>query len=305
MARDKLKVIEIDYCYAKWRAEITDGEEIFTSGIRRYKHPRAVDYLHEKHSYDVSGADIEIYKPDHMKYYPEQPCIAVTRDVSEAVASGIREGKGIYISGGYCNYAPAVAGGIRKALGPDKRIGVVWIDAHADNVVVEEADGPVRLVGIPVSTMLGQTLPGFRTEVCGLSSPIDGQDMILSDIRIMSEDSARHLEEAGVVRLDASCFDDEECWSKHIDDLAQRVDAIFLMVDADILKFEYIPSYEKRVPYGHDLSVVAHNVGNVMSTGKVAAFATFCFDFDHYERGTLRTNESLRTIVETALKAWN
>lgn len=302
---DKLRIIECDYCYAKWRAEIVDGDEVYTSGIRKYKHPRSTDHMHEWDSYQVSGADTEIYEVDHMRYQPEQPCIAVTQDYSDAVYEGLSEGKAILAAGGYCNYAPAIVGGIQRAYGKSAEIGVVWIDAHADNVIVENSDGPVRLVGVPVSTMLGQTLPGYRKNVCGLEIPVKGSNMILSDIRIMDERSAESLESAGTVRLDASQFDDDNAWKEQIQALADRVDVIFLMVDADILKFENIPSYEKRVPYGHDLSTVVRNVETVIRTGKVSAMATFCFDFDHFERDTARTNESVRTIIEAAIKAWD
>ena len=69
-------------------------------------------------------------------------------------------------------------------------------------------------------------------------------------------------------------------------------------------RYKNFPYRLKKVPYGHDLDVVVRNVEAVMATGKVAAFATFCFDFDHYERDSSITNESLRTIAEAALKAW-
>ena len=301
----KLKVIECGYCYAKWRAEMVNGCEVLTSGIRPFKGPRAIDYIRDKGTFDRANCDIEFYQVSHLKELAMQPAVAITRDYSNAVCSGIRDGRKIMAIGGYCNYAPAIVGGLQRALGKDTSIGVVWMDAHSDNVVVEETDGPVRLVGVPVSTMLGQTLPSYRVEVCGLEEPLKGSNMIMSDIRIMNESGAGHMEEAGVIHLDASQYDNTKCWKEHVHELAERVDVIFLMVDADILKYDYIPSYEKRVPYGHDLETVQRNVEAVLRTGKVEAMATFCFDFDHYDNDHERTSESLRRIIEAALDNWN
>ena len=57
---------------------------------------------------------------------------------AKACERAAREGKKILVSSGYCAFAPAILGGLQRALGPEKTVGVVWMDAHCDNLIVEQ-----------------------------------------------------------------------------------------------------------------------------------------------------------------------
>ena len=152
--------------------------------------------------------------------------------------------------------------------------------------------------------MMGLTMDKFRKEICGLTKPCEGDHIVAGDMRIMDEETAQILSDQGVHWLDATAFRDSAVWTAAINELAEKVDVIFLSVDADILAGEYVPAYFKAVPYGQSLETVKRNVRTVMGTGKVAAFSTFCFDFDNYFQGGPRTSESGAEIVRVGLESW-
>ena len=212
------------------------------------------------------------------------------------------------VAGGYCNYAPAVAGGIQRAIGTDKILGIIWLDAHTDCRVPGHSSGNLtRLVSVPLSTLTGladETLLTYRTDICGLAVPCRGENIIASDTRIMDEESANNFVTANILRLDASDFQRQDVWQRHVKALAERVDAIYMSIDADILEYEYVPSYIKKVPYGQNLDTVMRNVGIVTETGKVCALSLFCFNFDCSGKESMRTYKSAVDIMQAGLSKW-
>ncbi len=304
MAIRHLSVIESPYMYNAWKAGIDgNGKEYFESQEKYFTGPRTSDWFRENKVYDAAGVPVDITVLDHTKDPGSQPCAAVTRQVSDLVFRAVSDGSKAVMVNGYCNYAPAVAGGIQRAIGPDRTLGLIWIDAHSDCRIVT-ADEPRRLVAVPMSTMLGKTLDGYRTQVCRLAEPIIGSNIVAGDVRFMDETSGGIFEKEGVIRLDGTAFADRKRWEDEVGSLAERVDAIYISVDADILKAQYIPSYIKAVPYGHDPETVAENVAAAVRTGKAAALSLFCFDFDLWENGGETTCRSAACILESALKNW-
>lgn len=304
--KNGLLVIGCPYNDNIWTADCTGGAPVYSSELKLYEGRRAVDLYRETGLYNAMGLPVEVYEVDYNRYkekYP-QPCLGVTREFSDAVCAGVSRGSAVLVAGGFCNYAPAVAGGIQRAIGADKKIGIVWMDAHADCQIAETAKGPKRFVGLPMSTMLGLTMDSFREEICGLEKPCLGDHVVAGDLRIMDEETAGRLSAKGVHWLDATAFRSQEMWDAAIRELAGKVDAIFLSVDADVLSSGYVPAYIKAVPYGHDVATVQRNVRSVMATGKVAAFATFCFDFDRYSHGGPRTCESGAAVIRAGLESW-
>lgn len=300
----RLTVVECPYCYAGWTAEAQQGETVFRSSLRECVYPQAADLYRQEGIYQKAGFSPEFCRIDAQAWSQYPPHEGLTRAFAQAVRQGLEKGDGALLAGGYCNYAPAVLGGMAQALGPEQRLGLVWMDAHADNRILEKQKGPLRLVSLPMAALTGQTMPEFRRQVCGLERPIEGRNILASDIRIMDESCAQNLIDAGVKRLDASQFDREEVWRQAVEELAGRVDALYLSVDADILKPELIPAYEKPVPYGHDLETVARNIRIVMETGKVRVFSAFCFDFDKGGEEDRQNHRSGLALVSAALESW-
>lgn len=301
---NRLKVIQCKYCYAGWAASLIGGREVFTSSVKEFCQRREVDLYNLCGVYGTAGVPYEIHNIDYENYKQYEPFEGITRDYSDAVCKGVSENKGVLIAGGYCNYAPAIVGGLQRAVGEDKKIGVVWIDAHSDNQRLEDYDEPVRLVAVPMSTMVGQTLPEYRSNICGLKRPLDGRNILISDARDTLADEEANMRNASITRLQSSAFDDPEAWKKAVQALADRVDAIYLAVDADILDFQFIPAYEYEIPGGHHIDTVMNNIAAVMATGKVSVFSVACIDFDHYERGGEYTYLSGMKLIASGLQGW-
>lgn len=300
-----LTVIECGHCYNRWRVDTRVSPSKVISSIKPFKGPRDVEYYRKRGLYEEMGLPVEIREADFEKYKQYEPYIGIMKNFSDEVCRGLKKGNAVLIPTGYCAYAPAIAGGIQRALGTDKKIGVVWIDAHADNRVVETSElEEVRLVGIPVSAMAGQTMEKWRKEACGLEIPCEGKNILASDLRMTDEEFERNKKAAGLIHLTAAEFEDEERWKTAVSELAGRVDVIYLSVDADILRAEDIPAYEKYVPEGHTIACVSRNIQIVMETGKVVAYSLFCIDFDHYEKGGERMYESGRCLLSAGIGKW-
>ncbi len=300
----ELLILECDQCHNEWKVDMTSGHAVVSASPRPFTGPRDVAYYKEHGIYAAAGVPYREEEVRPSDSPSENACFAVCRSFSDRICASVQKGIPVVIPTGYCLYAPAVAGGIRRALGDAARIGVVWIDAHSDNRIAETAPGPMRFVSLPVSALAGQTYEEWRRDVCGLTVPCRGGDLLVSDARMRDEACSRNLEAAGAVCLSGEAFEDEAAWRAAAEDLAERVDAVYLSVDADILRTEDIPAYIKQVPGGHAPETVSRNIRTVMETGKVIAFSLFCFDFDLYENGGETNFRSGAALLRAGLGAW-
>lgn len=300
-----LTVLEYKYAYAAWRVNSEDHQQICSKRVEFTAGRRAVDDYRLCGVYGKAGVPYEVTEITGNEYPDLKPHEAIPLSLADACEKAVRAGRKILISSGYCALAPAVFGGIQQALGPEKRIGVVWVDAHADNKIVERTvSTDMRFVGFPVSTLVGQTMKEWRTKYCRMERPCDGDNMLLGDARCTGEEGISNAKEAGIHLVSESQFEDRLYWKQQVDELASKVDAIFLMVDADILKSEQIPAYFRSEPGGHDVHTVMDNIRTVMKTKKVLASACFCVDFDKYDQGGDITYLNGMRMIGAGLEAW-
>lgn len=300
-----LTVLEYPYLYAAWHVDPDD----FTSAVSERRPfsgaPRSVDDYRRHGVYEKAGLPYTVEEITGASYPAFEPYQAIPLHFAAAARKAVEENRKLLISSGYCAFAPAVLGGIQQALGPDKRVGVVWMDAHCDNVLIEETDrADLRFVGFPMSVIAGQTMQDWGSTYCRMMRPCRADEILLGDGHCSGEEEFGNLRRAGIRRILPEQFADTAYWRAQAAALAERVDAIYLMVDVDILKFDYIPAYFCYEPGGHDLETVAENIRAVMRTGKVAAFSCFCVDFDKYEQGGDVTYRSAERLIEAGLEAW-
>jgi arginase family enzyme len=302
----KLTVIESKYNYAAWCIHTDVDRTKVESSIKTFEDRHDAEIFRTCGVYGKCGVPYEIRQIDHKKYAGEPPHISIVRCYSDEAYRAVSQGNGVLFTGGYCVYAPAIVGGIQRAIGVDKRIGVVWIDAHSDDFIVETTNRPtLTLVGIPMSTLTGQTAEKWRKEACRLEEPVRGCDILAGDVRMDTEEMVENRSKAGVIALGPDQFADEEAWSHAVSDLADRVDAIYLQVDMDILDHHYIPNYfYDFIPGGQDMKTVQRNVGLVMTTGKVKAFSVFCGNFGKDPEGQEINQLNQMKIMGYGLSAW-
>lgn len=274
-----LDIIENDYQVVDWYVEPEKGYESTFSNIRPFEGMNELPDYRDSGVYGTAGVPYSVYQVDPYRFPHEEPYLAFAKDYSELVYQSVRRGSGFLCTGSYCTHIPSILGGIRRAL-PERKIGVVWVDAHADNHIVENTEiKKLRLLGVPMSTFLGQTYPQWRDAV-GLEPPIDGRHVIASDIRYFSGESDRNLKDKNVCVISQNEFRQPDLWKEKIQALAQRVDVIFMHVDADILHHSYLPAYEYDVIDGNKLPIVRENIGAVAATGKMIGATVMCIGFE-------------------------
>ncbi len=130
--------------------------------------------------------------------------------------------------------------------GNSQRVGLVFIDAHGDfNVPETTLSG--MLGGMPVAVAAGHALHNIR-KTSGLEEPLPMSDIVWGGVRDLDPLEADRFREYDVQQFSV---DDVRNLSgnlkQQMDDLSERVDAIYVHIDMDVLDPAEVP--------GHDLAV--------------------------------------------------
>ncbi|HEV2529546.1 MAG TPA: arginase family protein [Thermomicrobiales bacterium] len=225
----------------------------------------------------------------------------LNRTISETVAAAVRNGAAPIVTGGSCAGLPGILGGLRQGYGPEPRIGLVWFDAHGDfNTPKTSLTG--MLGGMPVAVAAGLCYPTWR-EAAGLDIPIPTDRIVMVDVRNL-DDPERTLIEATDVRVVPvpEGGTDGTDYVRVIQDLADRVDHIYLHVDADVLDARYQPNHPTVEPDGPSLKDVNAALDAVIATGKVVAFGLASVNAEGPEGPT--SMASGMAMVEHAIASW-
>ncbi|MFH1501973.1 MAG: arginase family protein [Candidatus Eisenbacteria bacterium] len=208
-------------------------------------------------------------------------CGVIADDVSAALSSGAS----VLMVGGNCSHALGVLGGLEDALGASARIGLAWLDAHADfNTPHTSPSG--NLGGMPLAVAAGLAHAGWR-ERARVTRIIPFSRILMVGCRDVDE-LEEHLIRGsrvpvvGITGSFRAAADGDRsartpCAGAALDRaalaLAARCDGIYLHVDADVLDDSLTPGHRSAAPDGPGMEDVLHAIDTVMSTGKVAAFA--------------------------------
>ncbi len=155
------------------------------------------------------------------------------RAVAHSVAEARAAGRAPLISSGNCNSSIGVTSGL-----DDPELGVVWLDAHADAETPEHsADG--LFDGMAVSVLAGRCWKAWREQIPGYR-PIPPERMVMVGQHDRYADSGwphENLEPLGRP-VDPPVISEhgfERALADALDDLATRVDAVYLHVDTDVI----------------------------------------------------------------------
>jgi arginase len=187
--------------------------------------------------------------------------------IAAAVAEGVRAGRKPLLLGGNCTSVPAMVGGLQQGHGAETRIGLVWIDAHADfNTPRTSADG--LLGGMPVATVAGFCQPRWRAAT-GLEAPIPADRILMVDVRRMSE-AERTIVEASDIEVVAV---DSPALGSAVERLAAETDLLYVHIDLDVLDPALVPAHYAREAGGPTVEQVVAALEPMFDTGRVGAFA--------------------------------
>jgi len=151
--------------------------------------------------------------------------IAATFDVIRQVRAAVREtleaGRFPLVLAGNCHSAV----GTVAALEED--IGIVWFDAHAD-FHTPDSTTTGFFDGMPLALIVGEGWAQLRGTVEGLRR-IPEERILLVGARDLEPTEEERLSASKIVRADASSLE------SGLDQLAERVDTVYVHVDLDVL----------------------------------------------------------------------
>ena len=170
-----------------------------------------------------------------------------------------------------CNDIVGMLAGLKyTSAGDARRIGLIFIDAHGDfNVPETTLSG--RLGGMPVAVAAGHALHNLRT-TAGLAEPIPISNIVWGGVRDLDPLEAERFREYEVQQFSV---EDIRMLSgglrKQLDSLAERVDAIYVHVDIDVLDPAEVPGHDTKVTGGPSSEDLAAAIALIFRNPKVIA----------------------------------
>lgn len=296
-----LSVIESPYTDINWVLDSDDRSKILAD-VNVMEGPMDTQDYRLCGVYHKAGVPFDVNEVSYQEIPNTEIYAAMSKAISDACYEGLSKGKVLLLAGGRCTFNVGVAGGIQRALGPEKTVGIVWMDAHGDMSVPENSPTGL-LAGMPLATILGLCLDNWRLSA-GIEVPYRGDYVLASDCRDMGEGPRRNAAKANVKILDTAEFQDADKWSAAVQELAGKVDAIWLHVDMDILDEKHIPNFICPLPAGSEVETVMRNIKTVMATGKALAMSVSNVYFGRPDPGYEQKTFNAMRLMGAGLEAW-
>jgi arginase len=208
--------------------------------------------------------------------------VATAFALQRAVAERVRDADGFTLTlAGNCNATVGVAGGLGAGRG-DGRVGVVWLDAHAD-LNTPETTTSGFLDGMALAMLTGRcwgaltaTVPGFR--------PVPDEDVVLVGARDVEAAERDLLAASGIARVTAERVRERgvaAALGPALARLRDRVGRVIIHVDLDVHDPGFAPANPYPAPGGLDPEQVRDTVRLVagelpLAAGVLAAYDPGC-----------------------------
>jgi len=202
--------------------------------------------VHDEGNVEVPIAEMCKITNPKLKYID---CIVpMSRRVSGAVSTSIQAGNFPLVIGG--DHSLSI-GSVRGAA-RNRKIGVIWVDAHADfNTAETTPSGNIHGMSLAALCGLGdKSLVQLWDEATPV---IDPHKVAIIGARDLDEGEKRNLREAGALVLGMEQIDRYgmvACLEKAIARVSEGVDGIYLSLDLDSLDPEHAPGVGTPVPAG-------------------------------------------------------
>ena len=163
-----------------------------------------------------------------------------------------------------CNGLLGMLSGLKyDADGNARRVGLIFIDAHGDFHTPETTLSGM-LGGMPVAIAAGHALHNLR-KTTGLAEPLPMSHIVWGGVRDLDPLEADRFAEYEVQQFSVQDVRKLSAnLKKQIDDLADRVDVIYVHIDMDVLDPTEVP--------GHDLAVTDGPSSRVLATALTLMF---------------------------------
>ena len=149
-----------------------------------------------------------------------------------------------------CNDLLGMLAGLKyDAGGNARRVGLVFIDAHGDfNVPETTLSG--MLGGMPVAIAAGHALHNLRN-TAGLAQPLPMSHILWGGVRDLDPLEAERFKEHEAQQFSVQDIRELSIhFKKQLDDLADRVDVIYVHIDMDVLDPAEVPGHNLTVADG-------------------------------------------------------
>jgi arginase family enzyme len=285
-----------------WKVTSLNDDSEIDAELQIHQVPRETDDYRLCGLYDKTPGNAEIYEVEYKPIEGYRVHEEIVKAYYDTTLEALGTGNPILMAGGHCTWAPGIVGAMSSYLGPDVTIGILWVDAHGD-IKTEITSDNRLLAGMPLGTILGFGMERWRL-AAGLVTPLDGNNVLISDYRVKTPEVMDDFKRAGIRTLDTEGFNDPVRWKAAVDEIADRVDALYLHIDIDILRHEYIPAFIFPTPGGNELDVVMNNIRTVMDTGKVYAFGVYNTLFDTEDPGQEINTLTGMKLIASGLENW-
>jgi arginase len=255
---------------------------------------------------------------DHAKRINE--IISVYERVSNAVVDTIKKGDyPIVLSGDHSSAGGTIAG--IKMAHPDKRLGVIWIDAHADlHSPYTSPSGNVH--GMPLSTALNSDNRGHGIKeisdelatqwnklknIGGIAPKINPEDLVFVGVRDTEDPEAFYIAENKVKTIDVEVVrrTGARVISEEILAYLKPCDIIYISFDVDSMDCDLV-SYGTGTPVPNGLTEQEASglINNLLIDKRVACLEVVeinpCLDNKQNKMAetAFRVLESAATIIE-------
>jgi arginase len=209
-----------------------------------------LDKYYEADIFSIGDVPVHVVEPkfpeDQRSNSAVQNLGILGGQIAEEVAAARREGRAVLMTGGNCCHITGVIGGLQDAHGPSARIGLVWFDAHGDfNTAKTTLSG--MLGGMPVAVAAGLTHPAWRIG-SHITAPLPTDRIILVDVRNLDLAEEQLIRATDTVIAAVNPGFPGEDLKTAVDQLAEKVDLIYLHIDSDILDEGYTPNHATKEP---------------------------------------------------------
>ncbi|MDJ0759636.1 MAG: arginase family protein [Woeseiaceae bacterium] len=182
-----------------------------------------------------------------------------------------------------CNDLLGMLSGLKyDAEGNARKVGLVFIDAHGDfNTPETTLSG--MLGGMPVAVAAGHALHNIR-KTTGLNEPLPMSHIVWGGVRDLDPLEAERFEEYDVQQFSVQDIRElSASLKKQIDELADRVDVIYVHIDMDVLDPAEVPGHDLAVgggPSSEDLAAAIALMFENPKTSALGIASTPAFNLD-------------------------
>lgn len=189
--------------------------------------------------------------PEQDKQYGEWNRMALANaNFADVVREGLQDNLITIGLEANCNDLLGMLSGLKyDSDGSARRVGLVFIDAHGDfNVPETTLSG--MLGGMPVAVAAGHALHNIRTTT-GLVEPLPMSHIVWGGVRDLDPLEADRFREYEVQQFTVQDIRElSGNLRKQMDDLADRVDVVYVHIDMDVLDPAEVPGHRLHVPDG-------------------------------------------------------